>query len=541
MPADDLAMEPPNAMHARSAPTASWSTLNVGEALPGVATPLCWGIWSGVEMAPRASFYAMGALTRPDLEIPTRTEDRILNLFFGRLALRVDFLCAMGDLLPGASGEGIARDIFGFVPPDFVSRPTKRRWPVVAVKMPTTFLRTRSMVNDTRRRTQVWWEEEVTRAATVDLAGAQAMYRRSQERFKETQSVSATAMSVAVQPIFEAVTKLATAAGVDPTTLMQGHGSHEETAMIQDLWAVSRERMTLPGFLKRHGYHGPDEGELSQHMWREDPTPLHKIIESYRGLTDDADPALGAAERTRERERVEAALLAGLPRSKRGGAKVTLWLAGRYLPLRAVAKISFTQSLDVGRAAARAGGRHLAQAGVIDDPEDVFYLTGEELTGRPPTEIKTLIAERKALRERYRGLELPEHWTGQPVAAPISAAPLEADTLTGLGVCPGVVEGTVRVITDPAQAEFEPGDILVAHTTDPSWASVMFLSGALVVDVGSPLSHAAVVAREIGVPCVLNTRFGTQVLHTGDRCRVDGGAGTVEVLERAGTRQFDST
>ena len=89
------------------------------------------------------------------------------------------------------------------------------------------------------------------------------------------------------------------------------------------------------------------------------------------------------------------------------------------------------------------------------------------------------------------------------------------------------------VVTDPASAEVEPGDILVAHTTDPSWASIMFLCQALVVDIGGLLSHAAVVARELGIPCVMGTQQGTRTLRTGDRCRVDGSAGTVEVLERA--------
>jgi phosphoenolpyruvate synthase/pyruvate phosphate dikinase len=76
-------------------------------------------------------------------------------------------------------------------------------------------------------------------------------------------------------------------------------------------------------------------------------------------------------------------------------------------------------------------------------------------------------------------------------------------------------------------------EILVAPTTDPSWSSIMFVSSALVVDIGSALSHAAVVARELGLPCVVNTREGTRLLRTGDRVRVDGTAGTVEILERS--------
>jgi pyruvate,water dikinase len=93
-----------------------------------------------------------------------------------------------------------------------------------------------------------------------------------------------------------------------------------------------------------------------------------------------------------------------------------------------------------------------------------------------------------------------------------------------------VVEGRIRVILDPADTEMDSGDVLVARTTDPSWASVMFLASALVVDIGGPLSHAAVVAREMGVPCVMGTGDGTVRLRTGDRVRVDGAKGTVDVL-----------
>jgi pyruvate,water dikinase len=107
------------------------------------------------------------------------------------------------------------------------------------------------------------------------------------------------------------------------------------------------------------------------------------------------------------------------------------------------------------------------------------------------------------------------------------------DVVEGVGVSAGVVEGLVRVVTDPSFDDVEPDEVLVAPTTDPSWASIMFVSSALVVDIGGPLSHAAVVARELGVPCVVNTRSGSRVLRTGDRVRVDGTTGRVEILERA--------
>jgi pyruvate,water dikinase len=173
---------------------------------------------------------------------------------------------------------------------------------------------------------------------------------------------------------------------------------------------------------------------------------------------------------------------------------------------------------------------------VIAEPEDVFYLTAPEILGSPPADAKDLVAARREIRESYRTLRLPTFWTGEPVYEVIAdvedSAEGAAGRLTGVGVSSGIAEGPARVVTDPALAEMDPGDILVAHTTDPSWASLMFMACALVVDIGGQLSHAAVVARELGIPCVMNTLDGTRLLRDGDRLRVDGGAGTVEILKR---------
>jgi pyruvate,water dikinase len=107
--------------------------------------------------------------------------------------------------------------------------------------------------------------------------------------------------------------------------------------------------------------------------------------------------------------------------------------------------------------------------------------------------------------------------------------------ITGVGAGTGTVEGLARVITDPAAAEpVEDGEILVCPVTDPSWVSLMAIASALVIDIGGTASHGAVIARELGVPCVINTLTGTRDLRTGDRIRVDGDHGTVEILERAG-------
>jgi pyruvate,water dikinase len=236
-----------------------------------------------------------------------------------------------------------------------------------------------------------------------------------------------------------------------------------------------------------------------------------------------------------ERKAATAEVLAGLPAARRPGARVLLAAAKRYIPLREVGKAAFLQALDGARASARVLGEELARAGTVGDPDDVFYLTVDELLGSLPPDAKEGVAFRRAKREEYLGLRLPDSWTGVAVPTPVvaSEAASTGDELTGLAVSPGVVEGRARVVLDAAVSELEPGEVLVCETTDPSWASLFLVASALVIDIGGALSHGAIVARELGVPCVINTREGTRRLRTGDLLRVDGARGVVTVLASA--------
>jgi pyruvate,water dikinase len=146
---------------------------------------------------------------------------------------------------------------------------------------------------------------------------------------------------------------------------------------------------------------------------------------------------------------------------------------------------------------------------------------------------KDLMAERRALRARYQRIEIPDAWHGMPEQIDVRRR-VAVDTVSGTAASPGVVEGSGRVVLDPSQATVAEGEILVALDTDPAWASLMFLSSALVANVGGVMSHTAVVARELDIPCVVNTKLATRAIATGDRDRgrVDGAAGTVEVLQR---------
>ena len=514
-----------------------WTTDNVGEAAPGVLTPLGWSLWGNAgELTLRRLAHAVGAFSREEAEAAPRDGDRICRIFYGRLAQPIEAFADLGDRMPGTSGRQIAEGLFGTVPEDMTFRPTKRRYPIIAFRLPYCAIASPHQVRARARTTDAWWRREIQRVRTLDEAAAQVLFARAAEEHLQVLRLHAIALISVVQPLYQGLAALIERSGVGDAGLLSGSGG-AEMAIVNDIWRASRGEIGIAEVIANHGFHGPLEGELSSRVWREAPEPLVRLIAEYAGRPDAEDPATRDTARQVEAETMRQELLAALPRAKRPGARILLRVAARQIPLRGVGKRSFLQALDVARAAARRLGELLVDDGVLEDVEDVFYLTAEELTGALPRDPQDLVDRRRERRNEYLRIELPTRWTGTPDPIHHGAVAASSDegarVVSGVGVSAGTAVGLARVVSDPSFAEVEPDEILVAPLTDPSWASIMFVSAGLVVDIGGPMSHAAVVARELGLPCVVNTQCGTRRLRTGDRIRVDGTAGTVEILARA--------
>jgi pyruvate,water dikinase len=520
-----------------------WTTANLGEAAPGVLTPLGLGLWGETaERATRRAMYTLGVLRRDELKPPPDVTDWILRPFHGRLAMQLEFMATVGDRMPMVTGRDAIRGMFGEAPPTMEFAPTRSRYPAVAVRFPRAFLTLPSRMRAVAAEQDRWWRSSVAAVPGHDLAEAQALFAQAQDRFARTSSLQLMSTMSTVQPLYDALGAIVARAGVGDVALLSGVGG-AETHVVNDIWRASRSLITVEDVVRAHGFHGPLEGEVSGRVWREDDSPLRALVERYAARADGDDPVRREAERSRELADMQRRVVSAMPAPARPVTALVLRLAAERIPLRGVAKRSFLQAIDVARAAARRAGVHLAGDGVLDGPEDVFMLTGPELVGTPPPDWRDLVAERRSYRTAHQSVRLvASEWHGLPTLEPVehteplertAAQPGTGEKLSGIGVSPGVVEGLVRVVTDPSFTDVEPDEILVAPTTDPSWSSIMFISSALVVDIGGALSHAAVVAREFGIPCVVGTRDGTRVLHTGDRVRVDGTAGTVEVIARA--------
>jgi len=193
-------------------------------------------------------------------------------------------------------------------------------------------------------------------------------------------------------------------------------------------------------------------------------------------------------------------------------------------------------------------GARFAETDVLDDRRDVFNLTVEELLGAVEgagiaADLRVLARQRDhEFRSQLARPDPPErfsisgaHITGVSGLAAQAAAPGEGgETRKGLACCKGIVTAKIRVIEDPRVEALSPGEILVARHTDPGWIAVFANAAGVIAERGSLLSHSAIVAREMGVPCVVSLKGVTQWLKTGDTVRLDGGAGTVERIAEAG-------
>ncbi|GAA4736983.1 PEP/pyruvate-binding domain-containing protein [Actinomycetospora chibensis] len=521
-------------LHSRSAPSLHWSVDNLGEAAPGVLTPLCWSLWRTVgERACREAFYRLGALRADERAEPDDPSERILRIFHGRLALQVDFVAGTGNRMPGTSGDEVVRGIFGQAPADIDYTKTRARYPAIAARLAVLSVTGPHQVHRLADETDAWWRASTRRAGSLGLQGATDLLSEASDRFFATLSLHTLGLMGVVQPVYDALTRLVDSTGVGDVAVLSGSGG-AEMAVVGDMWRASRGEIDVDEVVARHGFHGPLEGELSGRVWREDDAPLRRLVDEYARRDDDASPAAREQVRRRQAEAMTRELQAAVPAHRRLAVRALLALAARRIPLRGVGKRAYLQSIDVARAAARRIGQHLVHAGVLAEVDDVFLLTAEELAAGVGEDIADLVARRRRRRAQHQALRIPNHWAGQPdLLDDAGEDAAVGDVITGVGVSNGVVEGVARVVTSPDFADVLPDEILVAPTTDPSWSSIMFVSAGLVVDIGGALSHAAVVARELGLPCVVSTRTGTRALRTGDRVRVDGGAGTVTILERA--------
>jgi phosphohistidine swiveling domain-containing protein len=304
----------------------------------------------------------------------------------------------------------------------------------------------------------------------------------------------------------------------------------------------------LARFMERYGQRAVAEIDVGMPRWSDDPTHILGVLANYLRLEDSSlapdvqfTTAAEQAEETVERLVAEAR---GRGRLRGAVVRAALRRARLFAGLRELPKYQIVVGLAEVRHQLQQVGTALADAGSIAAPDDVFFLDFSEarqgLDGRRadnpdnPADLRNLVARRREAYARELGRRhVPRLLLSdgtEPEAVPVArsgAAPQVAGTLSGSPASAGVVSADARVILDPVGAHLEPGEILVAPSTDPGWTPLFLTAGGLVMEMGGPNSHGAVVAREYGIPAVVGVPDATVLLSSGQRITVDGAAGTV--------------
>ncbi|NNE74824.1 MAG: hypothetical protein HKN26_14255, partial [Acidimicrobiales bacterium] len=279
-----------------------------------------------------------------------------------------------------------------------------------------------------------------------------------------------------------------------------------------------------------HGHRGPNEWDMRPHSWATNVNMPLSMLERLRFQDDSRDPRAANAAAAAGREQLSAEILAMVEGDEEahGTLQAGLRSAAIFLGLREKGKNACIRLIHEAKLALMEIGDRLVVDGILDDARDIFMLLDDELDAflNEPSAMVARIHERRASFDHLHTLEPPYIVGLDRAAPPISQWPKRGtgggeavavgDVLQGTAGSPGVVSGTARVIVDPSDpGAIGPGDIMVAPTTDPSWVPLFLAVEGVVVDVGAVASHAAIVCRELGLPCAVSVIDATSRIPDG--------------------------
>jgi len=318
------------------------------------------------------------------------------------------------------------------------------------------------------------------------------------------------------------------------------HVDHENFLEELPALAGGREaRDAIQAYLDAYGMRCVGEIDITKPRWSERPTTLVPLI---LGNIKNFEPGAGqrrfeqGRENARKKEQELLLRLRELPDGdqKAEEAKRMIDRIQTFTGYREYPKYGMVSRYFIYKLALLSEADRLVQAGVLRDAGDIFYLRFGELHDvvRTNRVDDQLIGQRRDAFRSYQALTPPRVLTsdGEAVEGTYRRSDVPAGALTGLPVSAGTVEGRARVILDMAEAEFETGDILVTAYTDPSWTPAFVAIEGLVTEVGGLMTHGAVIAREYGLPAVVGVEHATRLIRDGQRIRVHGTGGYIEIL-----------
>jgi pyruvate,water dikinase len=548
---------------------------NVGEVFPEAVAPLSWTLAAipGAEPGWRDALERFGALDHDEFN-PDEIE--CLGVFGGYAYLNVSISRILAIRTPGLTPELMDQSLFGTSDaPPYQPRPTDESaahtarinqtlgWILTQADLPE-LVDDKRMVDEAvaaRPDFGALTNEDIVAFARHHMAGFRQLFGRHL-----FMSYCSTVPLGIIQGVCAELG--------DPTMAMRlvaGIGGVDSAAPSWSLWDLARQVRVSPAltaqfdkgvdglvdrlridpegskfcqafdeFLEQFGSRGPNEWEMRAPTWGTRPELALGAIERMRQASDDAAPQLHWDERAADRQALTdeiAPKLSGDPETQ-GQFLAAVRAAGIFLAGRERSKTTVIKFVHESRLAFTELGRRMVDAGVFEHVEDFGLLTDAEYDDflADPQSFRATIRDRATLYDHLQGLEPPfivdgripplEEWK-QRGSTPVPVA-TEGDVLGGIPGCPGTYTGTARVILSPDDPrQLEPGDVLVAPITDPAWTPLFVPAGAVVVDVGAQISHAVIVSRELGIPCVVSVLDGTRRIPDGAIVTVDGTAGTV--------------
>ena len=555
----------------------TWTSANAGEVLPGVLTPLT--ISTVVGAADHGFQYLLDDVLGlgEHLGIDGSRQHYCVGTFYGRAHLNLSLIRKASDLIPGTSAEAVDEQYMGKQrDPDAPPRVLSPEEEALSLKagarfeaaVPEHIQATIEYEADVASYTANHLARDLTVLSDEELLSSFdetiERSRRSAELHLFNRAMESPALEGLTQFV-EAVTGAADAGLV--ATLCTGLAEIESAKPAHELWRLSRllvdsEEPTqlfemtseeiaaalndsekgdrrafsaeLQSFLAQYGYRGERELELSMPSWRHDP---RFVISAIRGLArmTSGDPDKITERQAAARMAAQEAFEANLDDATRAQFGEVLTLTHTFLAMGERSKSQLVRDVGCGKDIIRELAQRLHQRELLSAPDDVFFLPLDELQSlvRTPdalADISEVVERRRADYARQEEIQLPEFFDGRPVPLAERSASTDVTELTGIPVSPGVVTERARVIMSVAgDTHIEEGEILIAPYTDAPWTPLFLPAAALVCDLGGPLSHGSVVAREYGIPAVTNTKQGTEVIRTGDLVTVDGAAGTVSI------------
>lgn len=544
-----------------------WTSANIGEVLPGLLTPLTITAFAerGNEAYCRA-YQSLRMLARD--ECP-----RFVGVFFNRAFLHVGNTRLIADRAFGSNADAVEERFLGA---GKATRSTRRhtftnvKHRFLSLIPLLRMLRTIGERGAAAERRTLAFERRLRSLNLQAMSGGELEDRRAEisELVAGTFAVHLQASGCAgagydmvarlVRPILGAETE-----GRMPV-LFGGMQDVESAQIAVDLWELSRtaldagvaDDLRQPGFdpldpglpaawtaafavfLDRHGHRGLNEMEPAQPNWRRDPSQVVRTVAGYFDLQPDASPPAVLERAAAERLELTAAVASRMNPITRRIFRRVLRDAQRWVALRERTKSVVVRGTRLVDFVIPEAARRLVVAGIIEREDDIYFLTGDELAaalrGSHTAPLQPTVLRRRRDFERNRHLRLPERFRGYPKPLPPEPA-ADGAVLRGTPVSPGQVTGRARVIRDPrSDGPLLPGEILVAPVTDAGWTPLFALAAGIAVDIGSALSHGSTVAREYGLPAVVNLRSATAAIRDGDLVAIDGAAGTVTIVERAG-------